>query len=138
MLRLAGEREEVGVVADQRGNPTSALDIADAVLQAAANLAASGSASLRGVFHTAGSGDASWADLAETVFAASASAGGPNARVRRIATSDFPTPARRPANSRLDCSKLARIHGIRLPDWRPSAAMIVNRLIEPNRIIQKD
>jgi dTDP-4-dehydrorhamnose reductase len=138
MLRLASEREEVAVVADQRGNPTSALDIADAVLQAAANLSASGSASLRGVFHTAGSGDASWADLAETVFAASALAGGPSARVRRIATSDFPTPARRPANSRLDCSRLARVHDIRLPDWRLSAGMVVNRLVAPNRAIQKD
>jgi dTDP-4-dehydrorhamnose reductase len=138
MLRLANERDEVGVVADQYGNPTSALDIAEAVFVVADNLAASGSTSLRGVFHTAGAGDASWADFAEAVFVASGSARGPSAHVRRIATAEFPTPARRPANSRLDCSKLARAHGVRLPDWRVSTTTVVARLIEANRRSEKD
>lgn len=138
MLTLAKDRDEVGVVADQHGNPTSALDIAEAVMAVANNLAASPSTSLRGVFHTAGTGDASWADFAEAVFAASGSAGGPSARVRRIGTAEFPTPARRPANSRLDCSKLARAHGVRLPDWRTSTKTVVGRLIEANRPAEKD
>ena len=78
----------------------------------------------------AGAGEASWADLAEAVFEASAQAGGPSARVQRIATADYPTPAKRPANSRLDCSKLARVHGVRLPQWRASVAQVVSRLVE--------
>jgi len=129
MLRLAETRDEVGVVADQIGNPTSALDIADGVLAVAANLIGRADPALRGVFHMAGAGEASWADLAEAVFAASAARGGPAAQVRRIATSDYPTPARRPANSRLDCTRLAEIHGVRLPQWRGSLETVIDRLV---------
>ena len=129
MLRLAETRDEVGVVADQIGNPTSALDIADGVLAVAANLIGRADPALRGVFHMAGAGEASWADLAEAVFAASAARGGSAAQVRRIAASDYPTPARRPANSRLDCTRLAEIHGVRLPQWRGSLETVIDRLV---------
>ena len=129
MLRLAETRDEVGVVAEQIGNPTSALDIADGVLAVAANLIGRADPALRGVFHMAGAGEASWADLAEAVFAASAARGGPAAQVRRIAASDYPTPARRPANSRLDCTRLAGIHGVRLPQWRGSLETVIDRLV---------
>ena len=130
MLRLAATREEVGVVADQLGNPTSALDIADAVLAMAANLVARPrEQALRGLFHMTGSGEASWADFATHIFAISGAHGGPVARVKAIATSDYPTPARRPAHSRLDCSRLAQVHGVRLPDGRLSADTIVARLL---------
>jgi dTDP-4-dehydrorhamnose reductase len=132
MLRLAADRDEIGVVADQLGNPTSALDIADGVLAVAASLAGSPALEKRGIFHMTGAGQASWAEFAEAVFAGSADAGGPSARVRAIATSDFPTPAMRPANSRLDCSKLARIHAIRLPHWRQSTAIVIARLLGAN------
>jgi dTDP-4-dehydrorhamnose reductase len=130
MLRLAGDREEVGVVADQHGNPTSALDIADGVLAVAANLLGNPDPALRGVFHMTAAEEASWADFAETIFAVSAARGGPTARVKRIATADYPTPARRPANSRLDCAKIERSHGIALPDWRSSTETVVARLLE--------
>ena len=129
MLRLASERDEIGVVADQHGNPTSALDIASGVIRVLENLASSDDAALRGIFHMTGSGDASWAEFAEAIFAASAAAGGPSARVRPISTSDYPTPAKRPTNSRLDSTKLARVHGVRLPDWRKSTAVVVGRLV---------
>jgi len=129
MLRLAGDREEVSVVADQQGNPTSALDIADGVLRVVANLAGSDSSDQRGIFHMTAAGEGTWADFAEVIFSASAAAGGPSARVRRISTDDYPTPAKRPANSRLDCSKLQSAHGIRLPNWRASASMVVGRLV---------
>ena len=128
MLRLASERTELAVVSDQRGNPTSALDLADAVLSVAANLLASSAPDLRGIFHATGDGEASWADLAEAVFAASAPLGGPTAKVRPILTSDYPTLARRPANSRLDGGKLERLHDVRLPHWRVSTAAVVSRL----------
>ena len=129
MLRLAETREELGVVADQIGNPTSALDIADGVLAVAANLLRSGDGALRGVFHMAGNGETSWAGLAEAIFAASAPRGGPAARVKPITTAEYPTRAARPANSRLDCTKLAREHGVRLPAWQGSLDTVIGRLL---------
>jgi dTDP-4-dehydrorhamnose reductase len=129
MLRLAETRDEVGVVADQFGNPTSALDIADGVLAVAANLLTDDSAAKRGLFHMAGSGEASWARFAEAIFAASAARGGPWARARAITTAEYPTPARRPANSRLDCTRLEQVHGIRLPLWQDSLDMVIGRLV---------
>jgi len=130
MLRLAESRDELGVVGDQIGNPTSALDIADAVIAVAEALVEHPSQTTRGVFHMTGSGEGSWADLAEAVFAASAAAGGPSAKVNAIGTKDYPTPAARPANSRLECGALERAYGVRLPDWRQSVTQVVARLIK--------
>lgn len=129
MLRLAAAKDEIGVVADQRGNPTSALDIADGVLRIATNLLASTRSEQRGIFHMTGDGDASWAEFAEAIFAASAEFSGATAGVRRIRTAEYPTAAKRPANSRLDSGKLARIHGVSLPDWHASMKEVVLRLL---------
>ena len=129
MLRLNETREEVAVVADQRGNPTSALDIAAALLAIARRLKGDPSAALRGVFHMTGSGDATWADFAEAVFSEAAARGRRLTRVRRISTADYPTPARRPANSRLDNGKLRRVYALELPEWRASLAACCARLI---------
>jgi dTDP-4-dehydrorhamnose reductase len=129
MLRLAGDRDEVSVVADQRGNPTSALDIADAILAVALNLKGWSDPRHRGIFHMVGEGEASWADFADAVFAASADAGGPTARVKPITTAEYPTAARRPSNSRLDPGKLHRLHGVHLPPWRSSVQQVVARLV---------
>ncbi len=129
MLRLAESRDEVGVVADQFGTPTSALDIADAVLRVAANLVAHDDPALRGLFHMASAGDTHWAGFAEAIFAESAARGGPTARVRHITTAEYPTTAKRPANSRLDCTKLAAIHGVRLPEWRAALPAVIARLL---------
>jgi dTDP-4-dehydrorhamnose reductase len=129
MLRLNETRDEVGVVADQRGNPTSALDIADALIAIAARVKADSSPALRGVFHMTGLGEATWADFAEAVFHEAATRGRRLTHVKRIATADYPTPAPRPANSRLDNEKLARVYGFRLPEWRQSAAACCDRLL---------
>ena len=130
MLRLAATRDEVGVVADQHGCPTSALDIAHALVAVARRVAAAdGDPALHGLFHLTGQGEAVWADVAEAVFARSAALGGPSARVKRIGTADYPTPARRPANSRLSGDKLARVYGILLPQWRASVDACVERLL---------
>jgi dTDP-4-dehydrorhamnose reductase len=129
MLRLGETREEVGVVADQHGNPTSALDIADALLVIAARIASDAAPVLRGVFHMTGQGDATWADLAEASFAAAERHGRKAVRVKRIATADYPTLTKRPANSRLDNGKLLRTYGVILPDWRPSLSDCVDRLL---------
>lgn len=129
MLRVAESRDEVRVVGDQLGNPTSALDIADAVLAVVANLRERGDPELRGLFHMSGSGEASWAGFARAIFESSTAAGGPFALVTPIATAEYPTPARRPANSRLDCSKLERVHGRRLPDWQASLPKVVSAIV---------
>lgn len=129
MLRLGETRAEVGVVADQLGNPTSALDIADALFRIARRVTGDAAPSLRGVFHLTGNGEASWADVAEATFAAAERCGRAPVRVRRIATADYPTPARRPANSRLDNARLAERYGLALPNWRPSLEGCVTRLL---------
>jgi dTDP-4-dehydrorhamnose reductase len=131
MLRLNETRDEVGVVSDQRGNPTSALDLAEALIAIAERVKSDGSPALRGVFHMTGSGEATWADLAEAVFHEAAARGRRLTHVKRITTADYPTPARRPANSRLDNEKLARVYGLKLPEWRQSAAACCARLLDP-------
>jgi dTDP-4-dehydrorhamnose reductase len=128
MLRLAGDRDDIAVVADQLGNPTSAFDIADGVLQVASGLRAHTDPAQRGIFHMTGGGEASWAEFAEEIFAVSAEVGGPRAQVAHIRTVDYPTAGKRPANSRLDSSKLAKVHGVSLPDWRSSLKKVVIRL----------
>lgn len=129
MLRLGETRDSVGVVVDQVGNPTSAFDIVDGLLKVAGNLLASDDPALRGTFHMTGSGETSWAGFAAEIFRLSAALGGRSVTVDPIATSAYPTPARRPGNSRLDCGKLDRLHGVRLPDWRGSAELVVRRLV---------
>lgn len=129
MLRLAAERHEISVVADQRGNPTSAIDIADGVLAVARNLTGERDPRQRGTFHITAAGEASWAEFAEAIFAASAREGGPTATVKPITTSAYPTAARRPSNSRLENSRLQAVHGVILPDWSSSLQEVVSRLV---------
>lgn len=130
MLRLAQTRSVLSVVADQQGNPTSALDLADAVISVAKSLLASpDDPTLRGIFHVAGSGSASWADFATEIFRLSAGQGGPSASVLPIPSTQYPTPARRPANSRLATNKLAQAYGVTLSSWQESTAATVKRLL---------
>lgn len=129
MLRLSESRKDISVVADQRGNPTSSLDLADAALTVVERLTNDSDLALRGVFNVTGGGEASWAEFAEAIFARAIRHGWPEVSVRRIATADYPTPARRPANSRLDNSKLLNTYGIALPPWRSSVAECVDRLL---------
>lgn len=131
MLRLGETRSEVGVVADQRGNPTSALDIADALFAIARRMRADRSQALRGVFHMTGAGEATWADFAEAIFTEAAAHGRAPVSVKRITTADYPTPAKRPANSRLATSMLQQAFGLALPEWRQSTKTCVARLLAP-------
>lgn len=117
MRRLAAEKDEVRVVADQYGRPTLAADIADLCLEAARRGIA-GDPSLQGLFHLAGADDAVWADIAERVFEDVERRTGRRPRLSRIATADYPTPARRPANSRLDTGKLQRAANWSPRPWR--------------------
>ncbi|KAA3498886.1 dTDP-4-dehydrorhamnose reductase [Rhizobium rhizogenes] len=133
MLRLSESRDEVNVVADQFGCPTSAKDIATAIVTIARKLAVDKSPLLRGVFHLSGTGETNWADFAKQVFAFSAENGGKPVIVNDITTVQYPTPAPRPANSRLDCSKLEDVYGIKLPNWQSSTRAVVAALAQSKK-----
>ncbi len=122
MLRLSDTRDRLTVVADQTGGPTPAAAIAQACLTMAAHLARDPGAS--GTYHFSGAPDVTWADFARTIFAAS----GRTTQVADIPTSDFPTPARRPANSRLDCTTTHTTFGIPRPDWHAGLAAVLKDL----------
>lgn len=122
MLRLGGQRDSLNVVADQIGGPTPADDIADAVLQMAQALHAG--QGTPGTYHFAGSPDVSWAAFAREIFVQAGMA----VRVVDIPSTDYPTPARRPANSRLDCTSLQAAFGIARPDWRSGLAQVLRAL----------
>jgi dTDP-4-dehydrorhamnose reductase len=128
MIRLAEVRSEVDVVADQQGSPTYAPDIAGALLAVADRIGGDPAGADWGIYHLTSSGSCAWADFAERVFARTAPIGMPSARVRRITTAEYPTPVRRPANSRLDCSKLASRFGVTLPRWESGVDRCVERL----------
>jgi dTDP-4-dehydrorhamnose reductase len=130
MLDLARKQDTARVVADQVGNPTAASDIADGILAVAHHLVEGRGDERYGTFHMAAAGTASWAEFAAAIFSASSQRGGPSARVVPIASAEYQTPARRPANSRLDCAKLARVYGMSLPPWQSSLGACVGRILE--------
>jgi dTDP-4-dehydrorhamnose reductase len=118
MLRLASERAELRVVGDQHGNPTYVPHLADVLLALAGRIAAVPQDQPWGIYHAAGLGDATWAQFAAAIVRAGARLGVPEIPVRPIPTDEYPTPVRRPANSRLDCGKLQRTFGLQLPSWQ--------------------
>lgn len=127
MLRLAADRPLLRVVDDQHGCPTSARDIAAALKTITLRMIEDDQAPV-GVFHFVNAGETSWAGLAREVFALSAASGGPSAAVEGITTADYPTPARRPANSRLATRKLTRDYGVAPRAWQDAVAEIVAEL----------
>ena len=127
MLRLGAERDALSVVDDQAGCPTSALDIARAVGAVCARLGEPGAPS--GVFHFAGAGETTWFGLASRVFERAAAAGLRVPALSPIASSDWPTPVRRPANSRLDTARFTRTFGLAPRPWTQAADEVVDRLV---------
>ncbi|MFN3969826.1 MAG: dTDP-4-dehydrorhamnose reductase [Gemmobacter sp.] len=121
MLRLGAEREALRVVADQIGGPTPAADIADALIVTARAMVAGAPG---GTHHFSGAPDASWADFARAIMQGAGLA----CRIEDIPTSAYPTPARRPGNSRMDCASLAESFGIVRPDWRRGLAHVLRDL----------
>jgi dTDP-4-dehydrorhamnose reductase len=129
MLTLGKTRDKLAVVGDQHGCPTTAQDLADAILAISALIDRSGwQDSFQGIFHAAGTGATTWHGLAVATFQEAARHGANQPEVASIATSEWPTPAKRPANSRLDCSRLRDIFGIALPPWRQSLARTVDSI----------
>lgn len=128
MLRLAATRPSIGVVDDQRGAPTSAPHLARIVLEIAARVVTNPTGARWGIYHAVGGGETTWYGFAREIFRQAAVEGLPVSDVAAIATSAFLTPARRPANSRLNCDKLRRTFGLELPDWHLGVEDCVARL----------
>lgn len=122
MLRLSDSRAEVRVVEDQIGGPTPARAIAAACLEIARQLIADPGKS--GTYHFSGSPDVSWCDFARAIFAAA----GRDTQVQGIPTREYPTPATRPLNSRLDCRTTQSAFDIGRPDWRGELAKVLGEL----------
>ena len=119
MLRLGRERDSLGIVADQYGAPTAAADITAALITILRRHTPDQLAERAGIYHYCGSPYASWFEFAETIFAEAAAQGvlAKIPAVKPIATADYPTPAKRPADSRLDCGKIRTVFGIGPCDW---------------------
>jgi len=124
MLRLGAERDMLTVVDDQIGGPTGAAEIAQACVTIAQKLVTA--PELSGLYHFAGAPDTSWADFARGIFEKS----GIECEVTGIPSRDYPTPATRPLNSRMDCSKTTASFGIKRPDWRTSLDEILVQLAQ--------
>ncbi len=124
MLRLAQERDEVRVVADQWGCPTAAGDIAEAILTII-NFYTDDQALEWGTYHYCGDGPTTWQGFAEAIIAASEPYGRRRVPVHPIATTDYPTPARRPANSVLDCTKIRAAFGVAPMPWHDALQEVI-------------
>ena len=130
MLRFGAERPALKIVADQVGRPTSAHDLAAAILAIAAKLGQGvATAKAYGTFHFANAGAVSWYEFAREIFTQAATRGGPSPELAAIPTRDYPTPAQRPAYSVLDCDKLAGLYGIEPRPWQPALGDVLERLL---------
>ena len=145
ILRMAQERPELRIVADQHGAPTWSRDLARLVVYVMRWLegrsAESGSSvvevvrSLQGVYHAVNAGETTWFGFAQE-FLSHFAAARPNASFARLVpvpSSEYPTPARRPVNSRLDCSRLKDVFGYTMPAWQDSAAAVVSEVLQRER-----
>lgn len=132
MLRLAAERDELKVIADQVGAPTGAELLADVTAHALRALAAD--PALAGSYHCAAAGETSWHGYACHVIEWARANGHPvkvaPGAIRAIPTADYPTPATRPLNSRLDTSRLQRAFGLRMPPWQPGVERMLAEVLD--------
>lgn len=130
MLQISETKDVVRVVSDQIGNPTYAYDLAQGIFIIARRLINDNSRELRGIFHMVGEGEASWATFAKYIYDNTLHYRTKKIKVEFIRSVDYPTLARRPANSRLNTDKLKRIYGISLPQWQDSIIDCVHLLMK--------
>ena len=133
MLRLAADRDSLNVVADQYGAPTSAALLADLTAQIIGQAQVKGLDDFPfGLYHLSGSGDTNWCDYARFVIAEAHKAGKQlkttPENVHPIAASSYPTPAKRPTNSRLNTHKFRAAFGLNIPDWKQSVSHILKQI----------
>jgi len=131
VLRLASERDEFTMVADQFGCPTATADIAAAILALAPRLVAD--PSVAGTYHFAGGGETTWHGFATEIVARQLPLTGRNPRVVAITTAEYPTAARRPRNSVLDCRRFQATFGYAAHPWRERVGEVVEILLKPGR-----
>jgi dTDP-4-dehydrorhamnose reductase len=124
MLRLADERDELGVVADQFGSPTLAYDLAQVSVEIMENTPLENLKNVAGIYHATGSGMTSWFGFAREVF----SLANKEVKLNAITTEDYPTPAPRPQYSVLSNEKLQRVFGVALPAWQESLGRTIKNL----------
>jgi dTDP-4-dehydrorhamnose reductase len=130
MLRVSKAQPVVRVVEDQRGTPTSAADLARAILAIVDRLRLPNGCDNAGIYHLAGQGETNWHGFAAAIFASLSRRGQRVPKLLAITTDDYPTAARRPKNSCLDSSKAERVFGVRLPPWRSSLEECLEQLDE--------
>jgi dTDP-4-dehydrorhamnose reductase len=134
MLRASETQRVVRVVDDQRGAPTSAADLAAAILAIVERLRSANCCDNAGIYHLAGDGETNWHGFAAAIFVSLARRGRRAPGLQTIMTAEYPTPACRPKNSCLDSSKAERIFGVRLPPWRSSLEECLDRLETPGEL----
>jgi dTDP-4-dehydrorhamnose reductase len=134
MLRLSETQLMVRIVDDQCGTPTSAADLAAAILAIVERLRSVNGRDNAGIYHLAGQGETSWHGFAATIFASLARSGRRVPRLQAITMAEYSTPARRPKNSCLDTSKAERIFGVRLPPWRSSLKECLDQVEMPKEL----
>jgi dTDP-4-dehydrorhamnose reductase len=129
ILRLAEQRQELRIIADQRGCPTAARDLAKVCVDIALKCVAAPNQARYGLYHCAGGGEASWFEFATAIVHLSAARLGRRPQVVPIRTIDYPTAAVRPTDSRLECGAIARAFGLTLRPWRVALAETIDRLL---------
>jgi dTDP-4-dehydrorhamnose reductase len=131
MINAARKTGALRVVADQRGTPTAAEDLAFAIMHMVERIRDLGwREDYQGIFHATSQGETSWYGFAQAIFETASARGERMPEITPIATADWPTPVRRPADSRLDCRRLKRLFGVMLPPWRDSAQRVVTAMLE--------
>ena len=130
ILKLAREREELRIVSDQHGAPTWSRDLAHLASHVIRHCEANKSSPFTGIYHAAGSGETTWAGFAAEAVRQSHERhpSTPFANITGIPTSEYPTPASRPQNSRLNCTKLTSTFGWKMPDWHDSLTQVLGEL----------
>jgi dTDP-4-dehydrorhamnose reductase len=133
ILRLAAERDRLTVVADQRGCPTAARDIARACLHVAMRCASAPERAPYGIYHFAGAGEATWFEFARTITEMAADRTGRSPTVVPIRTHEYPTPAVRGADTRIDCTAVIRDFGLEMRPWREGVLETIDRLLPTHK-----
>jgi dTDP-4-dehydrorhamnose reductase len=134
ILRLAQERDRLTIVADQRGCPTAARDIAKACIDVALSCARQPARAPYGIYHFAGAGEANWFEFASAIVELAAGRTRRAPQVVPIRTIDYPTPALRPADARLDCTKILRNFDVTMRPWREALGETINRMLTSTEI----
>jgi dTDP-4-dehydrorhamnose reductase len=130
ILRLAGERDRLTVVADQRGCPTAACDVARACLDIALRCASEPQRVPYGIYHYAGAGETTWFDFAKAIVELAAARTGRSPEIAPITTAQYPTPAARPTDTRLGCGEIIGHFGVKVAPWRQALQDTLDRLLD--------